>query len=636
MKTVYALLVGINDYPSPIPALSGCVSDVERIKTHLEQSDQLQLESLFLTDQNATKAAIVEGFESHLAKAKEEDIILFYYSGHGAQEEADEVFWDAEANRKLQGLVCYDSFVHPDQEEYHFLSDKELRYLIHQLSNTGAHILSIFDCCHSGDNTRSSETSVRKRQISIDTKDLDRAFPKRKWEDFIFAKALKREDFEGKALSEILPVGRHVQLAACLPSQSAYESNGQGIFTNQLLQLLQETNNDISYQELKSKLPLRIPKKFRQTPLVDAPHQLNSLFLGFEQSQAPEEFAYVTFANGAWWMDVGLLHGLSPNVKQLKVSTANGQEQYTAQIVQVYDDKTKISFAEAPKAQEGLKVFFSDLPREEVRVMIKDHAHHTKLQKALKEQIEESLDLAITEEQEQADLIIHIGQEKIKLTFNYDEHYYLVPLVNVDDDADKNILPYVFHIANWIRIKNLENPRPSRIKKGDIEVEFIKVGKWDAEENMEAKDNTYHTAYDKNADGEYSGKVKIKITNHSAFKVYISMLYLNMNFMIYEKVLRPELIELEPQGIAYSFEGQPIDLTFEQEVKAFKLSHSTTYFKLLASTKPFQVDKLAQNPLPKPTQTQTRVLVRRKPNSSKTWSNWRADLYTLKIQNPYL
>ena len=112
------------------------------------------------------------------------------------------------------------------------------------------------------------------------------------------------------------------------------------------------------------------------------------------------------------------------------------------------------------------------------------------------------------------------------------------------------------------------------------------------------------------------------------------MLYLNMNFMVYEKVLIPEVIELEPQGTAYSFEGKPIDLTFEQEVKAFKLSHSTTYFKLLASAKPFQVDKLAQNPLPKPTQSQTRVVVRRKPTSSKTWSNWRADLYTLKIQNP--
>ena len=32
---VYALLVGIDDYPAPVPALSGCRNDIEAIKALL-------------------------------------------------------------------------------------------------------------------------------------------------------------------------------------------------------------------------------------------------------------------------------------------------------------------------------------------------------------------------------------------------------------------------------------------------------------------------------------------------------------------------------------------------------------------------------------------------------------------------
>ena len=36
MKTVYALLIAINDYAKPVPKLDGCVNDLNAIKEYME------------------------------------------------------------------------------------------------------------------------------------------------------------------------------------------------------------------------------------------------------------------------------------------------------------------------------------------------------------------------------------------------------------------------------------------------------------------------------------------------------------------------------------------------------------------------------------------------------------------------
>lgn len=36
-KKLFALLVGIDDYPSPVPKLGGCVNDIEAVEQFLRQ-----------------------------------------------------------------------------------------------------------------------------------------------------------------------------------------------------------------------------------------------------------------------------------------------------------------------------------------------------------------------------------------------------------------------------------------------------------------------------------------------------------------------------------------------------------------------------------------------------------------------
>ena len=96
-----ALLVGINDYTaSRLPAtatpspenrdwrdLEGAVNDVAILRALLVARYGFEPANVVvLTDQQATRAAILEALNRDLVKpSKKDDVVLFYYSGHGSQ-----------------------------------------------------------------------------------------------------------------------------------------------------------------------------------------------------------------------------------------------------------------------------------------------------------------------------------------------------------------------------------------------------------------------------------------------------------------------------------------------------------------------------------------------------------------------
>jgi len=87
-RNIYALLVGIDKYQDPVPSLQGCVNDITAIAQYLKErvtQDQDQLHLHILQDQEATRQAIIDGFQQHLCNAQSNDVVLFYYSGHGSQ-----------------------------------------------------------------------------------------------------------------------------------------------------------------------------------------------------------------------------------------------------------------------------------------------------------------------------------------------------------------------------------------------------------------------------------------------------------------------------------------------------------------------------------------------------------------------
>ncbi|MFM7191291.1 MAG: caspase family protein, partial [Microcystaceae cyanobacterium] len=87
LANLYALLVGIDRYTSPVPPLMGCVNDILNFKQYLEgRSSPGQLQTQTLLNEAATREAVIAGFRDFLGQAGADDLALFYYAGHGAQE----------------------------------------------------------------------------------------------------------------------------------------------------------------------------------------------------------------------------------------------------------------------------------------------------------------------------------------------------------------------------------------------------------------------------------------------------------------------------------------------------------------------------------------------------------------------
>jgi hypothetical protein len=141
-RNLYALLVGIDNYPYPVAQLQGCVNDITVITDYLSDrfnKQGYQLHILTLKDQQATRQAIIDSFRQHLGKAGNNDIVLFYYSGHGSQELAPKEFWHIEPDHLDETLVCYDS----RSEGGWDLADKELAKLIAEVAENEPHITII-------------------------------------------------------------------------------------------------------------------------------------------------------------------------------------------------------------------------------------------------------------------------------------------------------------------------------------------------------------------------------------------------------------------------------------------------------------------------------------------------------------
>ncbi|MCC5618445.1 caspase family protein, partial [Nostoc sp. CHAB 5836] len=78
-RNLYALLIGIDNYPDLNHRLQGCVNDITVIEEYLkERFDQkeYQLHLQTLKDDQATRKAVIDGFRKHLRQALVDDIVL--------------------------------------------------------------------------------------------------------------------------------------------------------------------------------------------------------------------------------------------------------------------------------------------------------------------------------------------------------------------------------------------------------------------------------------------------------------------------------------------------------------------------------------------------------------------------------
>ncbi len=145
-NVTYAVVVGISDYQDPgIPDLRFADKDAEAFANFLRSkaggsvhSDNLQL----LTNAHATAGRIAEALDAIIEKAKKDDLVIIYFSGHG----------DVEGKKLTQPgfLLCWDapSRVYMGGGTY---SLSFLQEVVSTLSiQNQAKVVVITDACHAG------------------------------------------------------------------------------------------------------------------------------------------------------------------------------------------------------------------------------------------------------------------------------------------------------------------------------------------------------------------------------------------------------------------------------------------------------------------------------------------------------
>jgi len=626
---IYALFVGIDNYHPQsrgVNSLQGCVNDIKAIETYLRQRIATDkkwelVENSFvpwkLTNSLATRQAVIDGFLQHLCQADSEDVVLFYYSGHGSRETAPEVFWNQERDGKIETLVCYDSRTSEGQD----LADKELSYLIEQVAKKNPHILIILDSCHSGTATRDPE--VVERQTNPDGKVRD-------LKDFLFP-----QEWVRYRLSDSYQRPRYLAIAACRDVQTAKEHTGsdgqrRGAFSYFLTEALQRTNGSLSYANLVQDINALITGKVKdQSPQIEATSDdLIQTFLG---GVAGERINYFTLSYDSethrhWVINGGILHGICPTSQgETRIAIfpqGSTPEQLReienaiceAKLTQVF---TEVSIAEIQIISDSSQLsqnepywaIVTEVPLPKLKVYFQGDNTGVELARtalSIVDASKPSLFVRETESFTDTDYYIEAINGQYWIKQPADKQPLVAPVPDVPDNQGytqkgaNTIIKRLEHIARWKNILELKTPPTSQIKAGDVEMEVIVTSggnQYSSKTQTSALRGEY--IYPNNTSEAEPPEIKIKVTNKSTKELYFQVIELAGNYEIDVPDVFPERssISLSSEKV---IEGEELNLEIPKAYLDNGISEYDTIFKLIASTREFDASLLRQPGLDSP------------------------------------
>ena len=337
MPSVYALLTAIDKYPNPRHVLEGCVRDLQHFQSYLEahcKKAGLELKLLTLTDEQATREAIIAGF-NHFQAAHEGDQCLFFYGGHGSRSNAPAAFWHLESDHQLDSLVCWDSRTEGGRD----LMDKELSWLIWQATkDKNIPFISITDCCHSGTLRETEVQAVRNRDI------------REVGEGTSLEHYLGYADYLKGSKGELSPpLGRRIHLGAARDVETAKEAKIGGIprgaFTYCLVETLFQSGSFLSYESLMGQANLRVRRLVsEQSPQLESTlvedKKLGFLSVSPATERAP--FSIIRDKYNVWWLNAGSIHGISVGEADNRTLLALLEDQHAVEVIETEPSQSKI------------------------------------------------------------------------------------------------------------------------------------------------------------------------------------------------------------------------------------------------------------------------------------------------------
>jgi len=608
-KNIYALLVGIDAYNHPVPPLQGCVNDIKAIAEYLQgrvAQDDYQLQLRTLTNQDATRQGIIDGFRQHLSQAASEDIVLFYYAGHGSQEQAPPEFWDIEPDRLNETIVCYDSRSPGGWD----LADKELGKLISEVSQNNPHTLIIMDCCHSGSGTRGEldlEVAVRKAPLDKRTRPLD---------SFIVNPAeLEASAFRSLETSSswISTKGEYVFLSACRDRELAKEYNAsgskRGVFSYFLTDTLKKVNGSLTYRDLFKRTDALVRSKVTaQSPQIESQNSqnLDQPFLGGAISTSPDYFTVSHQPDLGWVIDGGAVHGINQGTN--KETTELAVFPFETPINELSQPENAIANARVLKVMPQLsqievenlqpetiyKAIVTSLPLPPKGVLF---TGETKGVELARQALQKQSFLYVTEvdKLEAAEWQLLARDDQYIITRPVDDRPLVASISQYTEATASQAIQRLEHLTRWTNIAELSSPATSRIA-----TDAIAMSIYQGDRELTATDIRL-SYYQENGKWQQP-TFKVKLTNTSNLSLYCALLDLSDRFAVSAELFATGGVWLEPGESAWALDGQAIYAAVDKELWEHQgITEAKDILKLIVSTAEFDATLLELNELDLPT-----------------------------------
>ena len=272
-----ALCIGINEYPNPRHVLYGCVADANTWAAMFKRLGFAKVD--LLLDADATREAILSAIKNLIATTKSGDTIVIQYSGHGTQVRDYDFDESMEGVNPGQNDGKDEALCPVDFESGNLLIDDDLRNIFQNIPD-GANVTGFYDCCHSatisrgigglnllsepdGDDVR-PRTVVISREVESKHKSLRESLNQN----------------ANDATANEMPNFKEVTFSACKASEVALERDGQGDFTRNAMQVLNQGINGMSNAEFLDKVIEAFGRGRKQNPNMDSSEAaMTKLFL---------------------------------------------------------------------------------------------------------------------------------------------------------------------------------------------------------------------------------------------------------------------------------------------------------------------------------------------------------------------
>lgn len=646
-RSIYAVIVGINDYGRSAQSLNSSVNDALAIHRFLQEltaanknltayypslllapneADYAALQEHNL-DTNAysapTRQNIIDTFQQFKAAGKEqEDICIFYFAGHsGFQQSA---FREDPIDNTL---ICSDSRTPGGQD----LTDKELSFLLWEaLRKQGTdqedqdrevHTVVILDSNISSRRVESNvgnyqQMSKSSYKLPSGTKSLPDYLGYR--DALSLVKANNAEEAYLQAVEQWrinLPV---ITLSAGSDEiRGVFETqiNGKdhGIFTYSLLQVLRKGGGlKLTYTDLMTSVQNLVRKKVEnQVPQLSVTGSTDTANLTFLDGpyKNPETYYRVSFdaKQSRWVMQAGATNGIAASSEMsgrtvVRVWPVTDPDEFVdVEVVEVRTAQSYFAVEEGvdldPSQEYMAEVMRMATPP--IRLKPSQDMHPADRPKLLDEMSRPSLaNFVITEDAERADYMICIQDGSYWLTRPGND----IPLFKPSEDFQE-FEDHLQTLGRWKHLLDLSNPT-SGIRREAIQVEVEVIEETPLSlEGMDSvsadrvlNDPEEIRVTDK---GNLQPAIRIKLRS-SGRRYFVSALFMDSlfgisaNLEVEETALDKEVyLTFENQGSSH----RTIPLHLDEQYSRLGISEITAYIKIFVSTHEHTVKSWEQRSL---------------------------------------